>query len=101
MWFDEYDNAGQGRGYLGYPISETFVIVDYGGNGKVFRRDFENGIVICNPSDSVATVTLEEEYRLLKGVQVPSINTGESTSTVVLAPKDGRILLRQHEIVLN
>jgi len=96
MWFDEYDNAGQGRGYLGYPISETFGIVDFGSNGKVFRRDFENGIVICNPSDSVANVILEDEYWLIKGVQDPSVNTGESTSTVLLAPKDGRILLRQH-----
>lgn len=50
MWFDEYDNAGKGKGYLGYPEDNAYVILDFGKDGKVFRRDFDNGIVICNPS---------------------------------------------------
>jgi hypothetical protein len=84
MWFDEYDNAGEGSGYLGYPTSDSYIIEDFGNNGKVLRRDFENGIVICNPSDREATMALEDEYRLIKGIQSPSVNTGEWTGAVTL-----------------
>jgi hypothetical protein len=93
MWFDEYDNAGQGKGYLGYPISDTFIVQDFGYDGKVFRRNFDKGIVICNPSERVATVALGGEYRLISGVQEPGVNTGEWIDTVVISPKDGRILV--------
>ena len=93
MWFDEYDNAGQGRGYLGYPTSEVITVHDYGNDGKVFRRNFDNGIVICNPSERATTVALGGEYRLISGVQESGVNTGEWVDTVVIAPKDGRILV--------
>ena len=93
MWFDEYDNAGQGKGYLGYPTSDVITVHDYGNDGKVFRRNFDNGIVICNPSERVATVALGDEYRLISGAQEPVVNTGAWVDTVVIAPKDGRILV--------
>jgi len=93
MWFDEYDNAGEGQGYLGYPTSDVITVHDYGNDGKVFRRNFDNGIVICNPSERVATVALGGEYRLISGAQEPGVNTGEWVDTVVIAPKDGRILV--------
>jgi hypothetical protein len=98
MWFDEYDNAGTGKGYLGYPTSASYIIADYGNDGMVFRRNFENGIVICNPSEMETTITLEDEYLLINGVQVPHVNTGEWTSTVSITSKDGRILLNRDVI---
>jgi hypothetical protein len=71
----------------------VITVHDYGNDGKVFRRNFDNGIVICNPSERVATVTLGDEYRLISGAQEPVVNTGDWVDTVVIAPKDGRILV--------
>jgi hypothetical protein len=95
MWFDEYDNAGEGRGYLGYPISDAFILFDFGTDGKVFRRDFEKGIVICNPSEREVITDLNDSYKLIEGVQVPSVNTGEWVTSILVASKDGRILLNK------
>ncbi|MCK5617633.1 hypothetical protein KAR91_88025, partial [Candidatus Pacearchaeota archaeon] len=93
MWFDEYDNGGQGKGYLGYPVSDAFVVLDNGQEGNVFRRNFENGVVLCNPSEREVAITLEEPLFLIQGTQQPGINSGEQVMTVQLLPKDGRILL--------
>jgi hypothetical protein len=93
MWFDEYDNSGRGKGYLGYPVSDAFVVFDNGQEGNVFRRNFENGVVLCNPSENEVTVTLEQPLFLIFGTQQPGINSGEQVMTVQLSPKDGRILL--------
>jgi hypothetical protein len=94
LWFDEYDNAGLKKGYLGYPTSDAYIIQDYGQDGKVFRRNFDNGIVICNPSERETTITLERSYKLIKGTQVSTINTGKWVTFITVAPKDGRILLK-------
>lgn len=94
MWFDEYDNAGQRQGYLGFPEGEPFVLFDFEEEGKVFRRNFTHGIVICNPSGRKVTVNLENSFQLIKGKQVPAINTGKTVTSVTIAPHDGRILLK-------
>jgi hypothetical protein len=93
MWFDEYDNCGYGKGYLGYPVFDALVVLDNGQEGKVFRRNFDNGVVLCNPSEQEVTITLEEPLFLLQGTQQPGINSGQQVTTVQLLPKDGRILL--------
>jgi len=93
MWFDEYDNAGKGRGYLGYPRGDAKVIME-AGDGSVWRRDYDHGVAICNPTNQVVTVDLGGSYRLIKGRQVPDVNTGEVVSQVTLQPRDGRILLK-------
>ena len=93
MWFDEYDNAGVKKGYLGYPKSESRVILDYGSDGKVFRRDYDNGIVLCNPSERTASILLERPYRLISGTQDQKVNSGSTVDSVSILPKDGRILL--------
>ena len=95
MWFDEYDNAGAGRGYLGQPDGDCYEIQDFGGDGKVYRRNYTNGIVLCNPSNQSVTIELENSFKLIKGKQVPSVNTGESVRSVTIASHDGRILLRE------
>lgn len=95
MWFDEYDNAGKGRGYLGSPVGEATMIKDLGEDGKVYRRDFENGIVICNPANVFAKINLGKPYRLIKGKQAKDINTGELVKELTILPRDGRILLKE------
>ncbi len=94
LWFDEYDNAGAGKGYLGKPVKDAFVARDLGSEGKVYRRDFENGIVICNPTSQEITVDLGDTFTLIKGTQVPEINTGEKVSSISITGLDGRILLK-------
>ena len=61
----------------------------------VWRRDFENGIVLVNPNtNGTQTVALGGTFYHLNGSQVPSINTGQATSSVTIAAGDGLILLR-------
>jgi hypothetical protein len=92
MWFDEYDNAGTARGYLGVPETDAVTIMP-AGDGYIWKRVFEKGIVICNPTNTTATVYLGKNYRLIKGHQVPQINTGATVDTVTINARDGRILL--------
>ena len=92
MWFDEYDNAGKGRGYLGVPAEDAVIIMPVG-DGYVWKRVYERGIVLCNPTNTPVTVNLDKRYHLIKGNQVPEINTGEFVDTVTIKSRDGRILV--------
>jgi len=94
MWFDEYDNAGKGKGYLGYPEDNAYVILDLNKTGEVFRRDFDNGIVICNSSGKKVYIDLGDIFKLIEGTQVPDINNNERVSKITIQPRDGRILLK-------
>jgi hypothetical protein len=61
----------------------------------VYRRDFENGIALVNPKgNGTRTVTLETNYKHLKGTQDPAVNNGETVRKVTLPARDGVILLR-------
>ncbi|MBN2177537.1 MAG: carbohydrate binding domain-containing protein [Demequinaceae bacterium] len=45
FWFDEYDNAGAGRGYLGQPLGDAFQpLADTERRGALLVEDFEDGI---------------------------------------------------------
>jgi hypothetical protein len=60
----------------------------------VWRRDYANGIALCNPTGAAQTVTLETSYKRLKGTQDPTTNSGATVTSVTLQPADGLILLR-------
>ncbi|HSY46460.1 MAG TPA: putative glycoside hydrolase [Steroidobacteraceae bacterium] len=61
----------------------------------VWRRDFVNGISLVNPKgNGTQTVTLETSYKHLSGTQAPSINNGQTVTTVTLNDRDGVILQR-------
>jgi len=87
-WYDEYDNAGRGQGYLGYPSSEALQL-----RQGVWRRDFQHGITLCNTSDHEQKISLEKPYKKIAGTQDPTVNDGSTVTTVTLRPKDGIILL--------
>ncbi|MEI7980075.1 MAG: carbohydrate binding domain-containing protein [Bacteroidota bacterium] len=59
----------------------------------VYRRNFENGTVICNPTTQAKTILLGKDYRHILGNQDPVVNNGSSCTTVTVQPKDGIILL--------
>src|ERR1019366_6270385 len=61
----------------------------------VYRRDFDNGIALVNPKGNGAqTVQLETSYKRLTGTQAPSVNNGQTATSVTLQDRDGLILMR-------
>jgi hypothetical protein len=96
-WFDEFTvNLGAPVAGPNNPTNGTY---SNGGltvwqNG-VWRRDFTNGIALVNPKgNGPQTVTLETTYKHFSGTQDPSVNNGQSVTTVTLNDRDGVILLR-------
>jgi hypothetical protein len=83
-WFDEFDFN------LGAPTQTVTVPWQNG----VYRRDFQHGIVLCNPKGNGSqTVTLETSYTKLTGSQDPTTNDGSTVTSVTLADRDGLILM--------
>jgi hypothetical protein len=60
----------------------------------VWRRDFEGGIALVNPTDSADTVSLGGTFRKIRGKQDPKVNSGATVSSVSVPARDGVILLR-------
>jgi hypothetical protein len=102
-WFDEYDNAGAGVGYLGQPIAGS------AGNPQtaawsngVWMRQFQNGVVLWNPKGNgsktvnVAALVSPSGHTGLKhiaGTQDATVNNGKTVTSVTLNDRDGVILL--------
>jgi hypothetical protein len=90
-WYDEYD-GGVGvrkRGYLGKPLGGPAVL-----SSSIYRRDYQNGIVLNNSSNSSQTISLGGSFRKLQGTQNPSLNNGATVTSVTVPAHDGIILLR-------
>jgi hypothetical protein len=84
--FDEY-NAKLGASVTGPQTSAW--------QNGVYRRDFQNGIVLVNPKGNGAqTLKLETGFKHLSGSQAPSVNNGQTVTTVTLQDRDGVILMR-------
>ena|GEM_PF-3596604 len=97
-WYDEYSvdlTSGRAtgdasrKGYLGNPSASASQL----SNG-VWRRDFDNGIVLVNTTGSTQGVSLETTYRRISGTQDPSVNNGALVSSVSLQNQNAIILLR-------
>jgi hypothetical protein len=85
-WFDEFDAK------LGNAVSKPQTSAWQQG---VYRRDFENGIVLVNPKgNGQREVTLEGDFVKLKGTQAASVNDGSTVRKVTLKDRDGIILMR-------
>jgi hypothetical protein len=86
VWFDEYDHK---LGSASPPPTAAW-------QKGVWRRDFDNGIVLVNPKgNGPQTVTLETDYVKIKGTQDPTVNSGQTVKTVTLKDRDGLVLLRK------
>lgn len=98
LWFDEYDDAGAQRGYLGYPKGEIIKLVTDKKNAKygAWGREFDHGFVIVNPLDYAVDITLPAgQWQRIKGTQAATYNDGRLESgTVQVAAYDGMILKR-------
>jgi hypothetical protein len=84
-WFDEYDFK-LGGALSGAPVAPW--------SQEIWRRDFQAGVVLVNPTGSAKTVRLEAGLVRLTGKQDPATNNGAAASEVTLAPKDGIVLRR-------
>jgi hypothetical protein len=85
-WFDEY-SVKLGSATSGPQTSAW--------QSGVYRRNFQNGIILVNPKgNGTRTVTLETNYVKIRGSQAPSINNGATVRTVTLKDRDGIILVK-------
>jgi hypothetical protein len=89
VWFDEFDAK----------LGQAQAIPTAAWKQGVWRRDFDNGIVLVNPKgNGNQTVTLETSYVKLQGTQDPAINNGQTVTTVTLKDRDGIILMRKNPV---
>jgi hypothetical protein len=114
-WYDEYSvdlstgtavQSLDAKGYLGLPVTEAYntndptelltaLLVDNDPKSMqlVWRRDFEHGIVLINPSGASKSIDLNGTYRKIQGDYDPQFNDGSGVTKVTLPPKSGIILL--------
>ena len=89
VWFDELDQS------LGAAQAAPTAAWQKG----VWRRDFDNGMVLVNPKgNGQQTVTLESPFIKIKGSQDPVTNSGQTVTTVTLKDRDGIMLLRPNPV---
>ncbi len=88
-WYDEYNVN------LGNPIARSYSL---GNKDKyapdLWRRDFEQGLVLVNSLDESVTVPLEGDFEKIHGTQDTSVNDGAIIDEVTLDGEDGILLLK-------
>ena len=85
-WFDEFDFK------LGVAVRPPPTGPWRSG---VWRRDFERGIGLVNPTKEAVTLTLDPGFCRLKGKQDPATNDGSPPTSILLPARDAIILCRQ------
>jgi len=71
-WYDEYEvYLGNSLGIIRNVLDNTTEI-----KTGVYRRDFQNGIVLVNSTASAQTIKLNGEYEAIKGTQDTLTNNG-------------------------
>jgi hypothetical protein len=118
-WYDEYAvdwTSGTAskdlgaKGYLGSPVSDAFNPLDGqekllgvlesgvpGAGGRVWRRDFENGIVLVNPSDNEKEIDLDGRFRKIRGLRDSTFNDGAMVRRILLPSRTGVVLLKMDD----
>ena len=95
-WYDEYDVE------LGKPISAAVSLTNKPQfEEDVWRREYENGIALANPTSQAQDVDLGGEYEKIKGSQDPAVNNGAIVSQVNLKAKDGLVMFRVFQTLKN
>lgn len=92
-FYDEYEVV------LGNPLGAAFNTLDTNHpttlQAGVWRREFENGIVLVNSTTEDRTYILEEGYEKIHGVQDIKTNSGKLVGSVKIPAQDGIILLNR------
>lgn len=89
--------SGTGNIHLSFAAAAGDVWVDdlhlQVGPSNLWRRDFQNGIVLVNPTFTPLTVPLERTFRKILGTVAPTVNNGGSTTQVSLGSEDALFLI--------
>jgi hypothetical protein len=89
-WYDEYDGAGLGMGWLGHPQGPATRI-----GGGAYVRTFTKGLVIVNPTSTPTTFSVPAGHRKLDGEQDPTHNDGsEVIAPIIVNGMDAYLLAR-------
>jgi hypothetical protein len=65
---------------------------------NVYRRDFQNGIVLVNPASQSMTVDLGRDYRKILGTLDPATNDGSTVTQTTVPPSDALFLIGDDRI---
>lgn len=63
------------------------------GATSIYRRDFQNGAVLVNPSTGALTVPLGREFRRIQGAVDPVVNNGGAVTQVTIPAADALFLI--------
>ena len=63
------------------------------GATTIYRRDFDNGVVLVNPGPNDLTVPIGDGYRRIQGTVAPSVNNGALVTTLTVPSLDSRFLI--------
>lgn len=80
-----------GREAPGFWLDSVYL---FEGNADVFRRDFENAIVVVNATPSQRTVPLNGTFQRIRGTGQDPVNNGATVTQVTLPPYDAAVLVR-------
>jgi len=96
-WYDEYD------AYLGAPKGPAENVLSPGADISrgLWKREFQNGLVIVNSTYDTQEVNLLGEYEKIHGTQDTRHNDGSIVSGAIIAPRDGIILIRPIERIIG
>ncbi|MEI7451906.1 MAG: putative glycoside hydrolase [Candidatus Falkowbacteria bacterium] len=98
-WYDEYDVS------LGNPTLPAYNVLDKTNTTYkpgLWRRDYENGIVIVNSTkDLQRYIFTKEEFEKINGTQDRSVNNGTIINYIKINPGDGIVLLRRKSDIVN
>jgi hypothetical protein len=124
-WYDEFDNAGASKGWLGQPMDpvQTNIRTWYDGTTipNVYAREFVNGLVICvarSGSGSTfvqptGTITITgsqlglnngKAWVRINGTQAPAVNNGAAVTAAgvtLQASRDGIFLVKPAPLAIT
>ncbi len=66
----------------------------FAGSADLFRRDFDNGIILANASFSPKTFILEKPYQRILGNLDATVNNGQVVTEVTIPAHDGLFLIK-------
>ena len=89
-WFDEYD-VKLGSAVDGPQTSPW--------QNGVYRRLFEHGMVLVNPTLHPVSVNVGPGYKRFSGRQDPAVNCGCPAKQLTIPPEDGIVLIRQDGLI--
>ncbi len=68
------------------------------GVSSVYRRDFQNGTVLVNPSSAPDTVLMERPFQRILGTVDPIVNDGTLSATQPMGPADALFLIGSDQV---